>query len=526
MAQGVGSRRPRQSHLIFLLLFAGFVVAAHAPYLDLPFFWDEVGYFVPAALDLYQSGRLVPVSTEATAHPPLVMIYLALVWKLAGYSITAARLAMLLLASVAIFLTFLLAVQLCRDRPGVPALIAVAFTLASPLLYTQSMMVQLDMPAMLFTTLALLLFLRGNAAGSALACTALVLTKETGVVVPLVFLLWQAKGGHRSALDKHAQDGAAVRGGNLRVSGHPGGADGALCAIWFLMPVATLTAWFVLVWSSTGHWFGSAKFTDYNLLYMAHPFRLAVSLLKRCYGLLVADFHWVGTAAILAARKRFMGDGWKLVGLVAVAHLLLITLLGGAQLERYLLPVFPIFYIAAAASLAHLDRLRQALGTAVMSGGLLAGLWWNPPYPFPYENNLAMTTFVELHRTAAEFVSRDYPAAKITTAWPLSDALRRPEFGYVNRGRSVVELPDFQPERLNGIHDVEVMILYSRDWTRIPLWEEQWRRYFAYSPPVTSEECQRRYGLQAVARWESRGQWVEVLARPRASDLNSPRKQL
>ncbi|MBK5293178.1 MAG: hypothetical protein JJE04_16080, partial [Acidobacteriia bacterium] len=257
----------------------------------------------------------------------------------------------------------------------------------------------------------------------------------------------------------------------------------------------------------------SAKFTDYNLLYPAHPFRLAVSLLKRGYGLFVADFHWVGTAAIFAARKRFTGNGWKLVGLVALAHLLLITLLGGAQLERYMLPVLPVFFIAAAASFSQLGRLPQALGTAVMTGGLLAGLWWNPPYPFPYENNLAMTTFVELHRTAAEFVSHDYPGAMITTAWPLSDALRRPEFGYVNRGRNVVELPDFQPQRLAGIREVEVLILYSRDWARVPMLESQWRRYFAYSPPVTSAECQARYGLQPVARWESSGQWVEVLAR-------------
>ncbi|MBK5292737.1 MAG: glycosyltransferase family 39 protein, partial [Acidobacteriia bacterium] len=270
MAGGQGLH-PWRSHLIFLLLFAGIVLAAHAPYLDLPFFWDELGYFIPAALDLYQSARWIPASTEANSHPPLVMAYLALTWKLAGYSITAARLAMLLLAGVTVFLAFLLAVQLCRDRPGVPALVAVVFMLASPLIYTQSMMAQLDMPAMLFTTLSLLLFLRGSHAGAALACTALVLTKETGVVVPLVFLLWLAKGGLRSAA-------------------------------WFLLPLAALSAWFVLVWHSTGHLFGSAKFTDYNLLYPAHPFRLAVSLLKRGYGLFVADFHWVGTAAIFAAR--------------------------------------------------------------------------------------------------------------------------------------------------------------------------------------------------------------------------------
>ena len=52
------------------------------------------------------------------------------------------------------------------------------------------MMAQLDMPAMTLTVLALLLFLDEQYAFCALACTALVLTKETGLSTPLVFGGW------------------------------------------------------------------------------------------------------------------------------------------------------------------------------------------------------------------------------------------------------------------------------------------------------------------------------------------------
>ena len=103
-------------------------------------------------------------------HPPGVMAYLALVWRVFGFSILATRLAMLAAAAVAVWLTFLLAIELCRGVGGAPAFSAVPLLMVSPLFYTQAMMAQLDMPAMLFTVRALLLFLRGRYRCAALAC--------------------------------------------------------------------------------------------------------------------------------------------------------------------------------------------------------------------------------------------------------------------------------------------------------------------------------------------------------------------
>ena len=47
----------------------------------LPYFWDEAGYYVPAARDLLLSGSLIPHTTVSNAHPPLVMAWIALWWK-------------------------------------------------------------------------------------------------------------------------------------------------------------------------------------------------------------------------------------------------------------------------------------------------------------------------------------------------------------------------------------------------------------------------------------------------------------
>src|SRR5580658_7177955 len=103
-------QRVRPATCLYFFAFFAFVVSlTHAPYFRLPYFWDELGQFVPAALDIFQHGWWVPHSAVPNAHPPGVMAYLAAVWKIFGYSIAATRAAMLALASLTALFTFLLA---------------------------------------------------------------------------------------------------------------------------------------------------------------------------------------------------------------------------------------------------------------------------------------------------------------------------------------------------------------------------------------------------------------------------------
>src|ERR1700687_4557068 len=97
------TQRPGASWLAGGLPAFGVIFGAlwllHLPLLRLPYFWDEAGYFIPAARDLLLTGDLIPHTTLSNAHPPLVMLWLALVWKLTGYSALATRTAMLLVAA-------------------------------------------------------------------------------------------------------------------------------------------------------------------------------------------------------------------------------------------------------------------------------------------------------------------------------------------------------------------------------------------------------------------------------------------
>src|SRR5665213_2461563 len=91
--------RKRPYHLIlFFLLFAAPLFAIHLQLLNLPYFWDEHGQFIPTALDLLRHGWWVARSTVPNVHPPGVEVYLVLWYKVFGYSIPVTRVAMLLLS--------------------------------------------------------------------------------------------------------------------------------------------------------------------------------------------------------------------------------------------------------------------------------------------------------------------------------------------------------------------------------------------------------------------------------------------
>ena len=269
---------------------------------------------------------------------------------------------MLLLAAGGLTLTYLLAVRLSKAHQTGCALLAVFLMCCDPLFYAQSIMAQLDMPAMVCVLLALFLFLGNNQPGcavgrrNALACTAAVLTKETSIVLPLVLGI------------------VLLRERRWRQ------------ASYYVFPAFALSVWLFALWRATGTPFGNAEFAHYNLNYSLNPLRCIFSLSRRIYYLFIQDFRWVGTLAIAFAwRKgqRFRTDAWRVVILFAAAHIILVSVLGGAELERYLLPVLPVFYIAVAEALFSMAPLRRYVYAAVLSCGLITGMFLRPMFPMP-----------------------------------------------------------------------------------------------------------------------------------------------
>jgi 4-amino-4-deoxy-L-arabinose transferase-like glycosyltransferase len=480
----------RASHLIFFSAFAALLLAMHLPFLTLPFHWDELGQFVPAALDLYRDGAWVPHSTLPNVHPPGVMLVLALVWKVFGFSILSARLTMLAIAAVGVFFSFLLAIRLARKAEGAPAFAAVVFLMAAPLFYTQSMMVLLDMPAMTLTVLALLLFFDERYAACAAAATALVLVKETAITTPLVLAawLWFREKRQREAL-------------------------------YFLAPVMALSLWLVELHHATGHWLGNDQFVRFNVNQSLGFGHIVYAIGRRIYTLFISDGHFLGAAALIAGWRLLRGKEWTIAGLVAVTQTAVVTLLGGAVLDRYMLPVLPILYAAFAVAASAWSRSARLPVQAAMVTLFVLGWFWNPPMPFPYENNLAMVDFVRLQQDAAQYLENHAAGQRIATAWPFSDAISHPEFGYVRRPLNLtVVTGGVRRANIAKLHpkDFDVLVMYSAEWSvKGQLLDIRPIRFLvnAFLDPninATSGEIRSALGFVPALRWTRGGQWIEI----------------
>jgi hypothetical protein len=427
-------------------------------------------------------------------HPPALMAWLAAFWSLFGYSIEGTRVAMLLIAGVGATATFLLAIELGRGTPGAPAFTALGLLFVSPLFFAQAMLAQLDMPAMCFTAIALLLFLENRFRASAAICVLLVLVKETGIAAPALFgcwLLWERR----------------VRD-----------------ALWFCAPAVALALWLVVLKQGTGHWFGNSEFTNYNVFYQLHPVRVGFALLRRMYYLFVGSGHFIGTAAFLWAWRRMpllRGRPWRVAGAFVALHCLVVSALGGAVLERYLLPCLPVLYAGFAVALwSLLPRWRTAALVALLIC-LCCANFINPLYPFPFENNLSFVSFVSLERRAA--VAVEGQPGSLATTFPMADAFRRTEFGYVRKPRKVRELPDFRRESILPLapQPPDLMIVYDTAWDPLHLLSRgpgAWlmTRFYNYEPPMTPDQIAATLSMRVARRWNRGGLAMALLTRDAA----------
>jgi 4-amino-4-deoxy-L-arabinose transferase-like glycosyltransferase len=492
-------------------IFLG-LVGLHLPLLGLPYYWDEAGYYIPAALDFFHAGLLIPQSTLTTGHTPLVAVYLATAWRLFGYSPAVTRVAMLLSAAATVAVLYALARRVASREVAVWSALLLAL---APVFFAQSSLAHLDLTAGLFTTLAVLALLRrSRSAGPMFALTAslAVLSKETAVV--LLPVAWAFAWFRR----KERQAAAWV---------------------WLAFPLFPLLAWVVYYHHATGFWTGNREYLDYNLYSGLYPIRIFLSLLRRLYQFFIGGFNWLlVTGAVLGVwygkkrggvcapgknhEQQSSRDFVSLTIGLTVVYILMLSVVGGAILRRYFLPVFPLFFLLAVMFLFRLPkRLARGLVLAVAAG--FVGSWFiNPPYPFPFEDNLAYADFVRLHQQTAEYLEKLPGKPRILTAWPSTDELARPFLGYVRRPLRVIPMQGFKPKELGQIdrESFDLLYLYSRKWEpahnlldQIPFLQRLQARYFDYAPQARDEWLAAQHGLRLLQQFERRGQWVRVYSK-------------
>jgi hypothetical protein len=239
----------------------------------------------------------------------------------------------------------------------------------------------------------------------------------------------------------------------------------------------------------------------------------------------------VGTLILLFGLRRlnvFRSVEWRITIAVFAANVVLVSVLGGAELERYLLPVLPILYAAVGVALTALPRPIAVGAAASLLVGLSVNLFWNPPYPFAFENNYAMVDFVRLQQIGADFIQRDLPASTVATAWPYTAGLSSPDYGFVRHKLKVVETNDFHLSSIQALpaSSFDVLVVYTRTWTpesgviAYPLIRRFLARFYEWQPAISSQQCEA-LGLHEELSWTLHGQTISIYSRRKPSVLTS-----
>ncbi|MBC7931890.1 MAG: glycosyltransferase family 39 protein, partial [Rubrivivax sp.] len=493
--------------------------------LDLPYYWDEAGYFIPAARDIYADGSFIPHSTLSNAHPPLVMAYLALAWKLFGFHIAVARTAMLLVAAIALFGTFRLAERVANARVAAATVLCTALY---PVFFAQSSLAHLDMMVAALTMWGLIFYLppfeksrdgetlagavevtgKDSTAGALenrgvrrAVCIALLalaaLAKETAILVPLTLFGWELL--------------CRIAGGSERIASAVCVERGRRSSLWSLALLAAcvpLALWFAYHRARTGYTLGNPEYFRYNVESTLNFSRILDTAWRRLAHVTAHMNLWALTLLGLGAmflkprrdggeeRARIAVPVQLLFAALILAHVVALSIVGGAVLARYMLPVLPLVILIWVSTLWRRVPL-WPLAIALVCGAFAYRTVVNPTYAFPWEENLSYRDFTRLHRDAARFLSENHPDARVLTTWPAIDELKNPYFGYAVRPLKVFAVENFKREAL------ERAAQQKSEYDAALL--------FTTHGGLEMEEAARLLGGRVVFSEEKNGQWVAVV---------------
>ncbi|MGB7189110.1 MAG: glycosyltransferase family 39 protein [Acidobacteriaceae bacterium] len=511
------------SWTIFVLAFAA-VWLAHWPLLRLPYYWDEAGYYIPAAFDFFRTGSLIPYSTLSNAHPPLPSIYLAGFWKLFGFSPFVTRSAMCAVAALALAGVCRIALTVSARRSI--ALATVALTAIYPVFFAQSSLAHADMFAAAATLWALAFYLEERIGLAVLCFSLAALSKETAIVTPLALAGWQAWFALRCRASKAARRTALL-----------------------IIPALPLAFWYAYHRHRTGFIFGNPEYLHYNATATLSPLRIVVAFLHRAFQLtlhmdlfvpvLLAVAAWLlldrVPAKSVPLRPVLSREHRDLLFIVIFANAIFFSALGGALLTRYLLPLYPLIVLLCV--LAFYARLRRWTWLVAFSAvAFLAALFINPPYRFAPEDNLAYRDMVRLQQDAIAQIVARYPGKTVLTAWPASDELTKPELGYVSRSMRVAAIENFSLAQIwlaaHSQQPYSVGFIFSTKYDP-PRWtlslgrinQRLDARYFGFHRDLDPALIARLLGGRIVWSEQRGGQWAAVLHFDRSTAMDARLRQ-
>ena len=372
--------------------------------LRLPYFWDEAGYYIPAAWDFFRTGTLIPQTTVTNAHPPLPSILLAAWWHLSGYVVSGTR-TLVCMVSAAALLGRLQTRQNPHQHRGrrshrhphrdLPHLVRAKHPRPRRHLRRR------------LHPLGTLLLLRPHTNSTSHQKHSTLWPHSCSPSPPSP----KRQPSSRRALSPSGKPSysSAIAQPTLRRT-HLN------WLVALLSPILPLAAWYAYHYHQTGFVFGNPEFLRYNATANLDAYRIAALPLaspppphhphehvrpgRLHHRGLLHPRHSKRTAA------QFHSLTLKAIAVVLLANWIAFSILGGALLTRYLLPMYPLILLLCVSHLASPSPPDGGLSPPSRAAAFLAGIWINPPYAFAPEDNLTYRDMIVLHQQAVRFIDR------------------------------------------------------------------------------------------------------------------------
>ncbi len=286
------------------------------------------------------------------------------------------------------------------------AAVTVLLTATYPIWFAQSTLAHADIFAAAFTLWALSFYLDTNGSTQSKLWAAVLfslsaLSKETAVVTPL---RPRTMGSHSLPPGIASPNNAAPKHSWL---------------IAFVSPILPLAAWYAYHKHRTGYIFGNPEFLRYNATANLGAYRILLSLWHRFLHLATHMNMFVPIICMIAAmlipvapenhRQPINRPSLKAIGVILLANWIAFSILGGALLTRYLLPMYPLILLVCVNTWRRRIPQRWLLIAALSFAAFLSALWINPPYAFAPEDNLTYRDMIVLHQQAVRFIDIKFP---------------------------------------------------------------------------------------------------------------------
>ncbi len=418
-----------QNPWLIILVFIILAFALKSPILNTPHYWDSLNRVHNA--HWIKTHSFNPFLKEgegllsAQGRPPFFLELLAVFWTLFGDSLYVSHLVVVIFSFLGLLFTYLLGKHFFSSNVGFFSSLLLFF---SPLYFAQSGILNYAVPLTALSVMVVYFALTENKVAYFISASCLVLTKETGmlILIPvLLALLWRYRKQSKSFK-------------NILVIISP-----FFVYLLWLLACKIYHGWFLF----PGH---------AGILNLSSLSHIILTLKIRVGQLFFKNYHWLLSLVILAASvkwiKTFLREKEKGIILIgAMAIYLIFFALYPVPLDRYLLPVYPLFFMLFFQSVDFLSKQdwRPSFIAFLVITSLFIMNWTGKRSTLGHEleTNLEYLDFIEVHQKAAQFIESHYPDKYILTDWPQTMELRYPFEGYVEspvRASSIFEDYDLQ----------------------------------------------------------------------------------